>query len=147
MKQFFYLGLLSLSVLSFISGCASVPLQPGAENVFITAPPTPKGCHYVGIVGIPALDSFNWVYARDHILNSMALNLLRNQGLALDANLIVISNYGTNGFAIPIYNNTVSGNAYFCDYLPATAPAQLTKLNFYLQTPFAVDRDNLIAVK
>ena len=142
MRQFIlYWGLFSLSGLSFLSGCASVPLQPGAENIFITSPPAPKNCQFMGIVGIPALDSFNWVYARNNVLHSMALNLLRNQGFALDANLIVLSNYGESGFSIPIYNNTVSGNAYYCDHLPSKAPEQLTKIDFYLHAPFAVDRD------
>jgi hypothetical protein len=124
--------LISISALTlFISGCASIPMDPTAARVIASPNAAPKECKYVGQVVGNQGNFFTGGFTSNHNLEEGAMNDLRNKANRLGANYIqlVTSRAGVTGSTSGAFdgqgggymsgsseqtNVTNLGNAYKC---------------------------------
>lgn len=115
---------------SVLAGCASVPLDPGAQNVVFTTTSLPKSCQSLGQVSSTDVNGVTTSYTSHANLQMMEINTLKNQALALGANVVVLTGHRTvhgRGFARrEIKTHTLTGNAYVC---PASVLSTLPDMN------------------
>lgn len=127
--------LIACAITGLLTACATavIPLQPGAEKIKVTTSPAPKSCKLLGQVERNDKNGQSQSYASHEHLQQDALNTLRNQGLKLGANVIVLTQHdvvyakhslGKEAVAkvTVLDNHTLAGNAYGC---PANVANQL----------------------
>lgn len=131
--------ILSIAVLALISGCSTVPLQAGAEKIKVIDTSAPQGCQYKGPVESNDVNGASHSYTTHEHLQTDQLTNLKNQALALNANVIVLNHHETS--YVSSYRNTdtrvdthqMAGDAYRCDahawnQLPVTDTAKVSDL-------------------
>ena len=123
--------ILSISTLTLIlSGCASVPVEPGAARIISSPNPAPKSCKYLGQVVGNQGNFFTGGFTSNRNLEEGAMNDLRNKANRLGANYVqlVTSRAGVTGSTSGAFdrqggyisggsqqtNVTNLGNAYRC---------------------------------
>lgn len=118
----------SLAVISavFMSGCASIPVQPQATGVITSPNPAPRVCKYIGQVVGNQGNFFTGGWTSNKNLELGAMNDLKNQASKMGANYVqLINSRAGNTGSISSYNGYVSGgmqqtnvtnigNAYSC---------------------------------
>jgi hypothetical protein len=129
------LSFTALTTLLTITGCASVELESGADNVLVSPEKPPKGCKYLGQATGNQGNFFTGAYTSNKNLESGSMNDLRNQAAKKGANYIqMLTNRagvtgsgssswstGSNGLSVgggsyssQQTNVTTLGNAYHC---------------------------------
>lgn len=117
----------------FVSGCSSIPLEPGANAIIASPNPAPQGCKYLGQVVGNQGNFFTGGFTSNRNMEAGAMNDLKNQANKLGANYIQIVtsragvtgsmggglNGGQNGYnymsgGSEQTNVTNLGNAYRC---------------------------------
>lgn len=115
-------SLLVTSILSIITGCASVPpVQPNVTNVVIRTDSVSKNCKWMGKVSIDDMKRPMQTAEQHRIVESEAFDYLKNQAAQLGANTIVLhENKMRKGHWHSKQSHEVSGthvfagNAYRC---------------------------------
>lgn len=103
------------AVALFMSGCASLPLEPQASRVIVTHNPAPKDCKFAGQVIGNQGNLFTGVWTSNKNLEEGALNDLRNQASKLNANYVqLVNTRAGTGFDMRQTNVINVGNAYSC---------------------------------
>ncbi len=138
-KRNFMLPMTVLTFAAMISGCSTVPLQSGAEKVKVIDTRAPQGCQYKGPVESNDVNGASHSYTTHEHLQTDQLNNLKNQALALDANVIVLNHHETS--YVSTYRNTskrldthqMAGDAYRCNaralnQLPVSDTAKVSDL-------------------
>ncbi|ASK79880.1 hypothetical protein CF386_10020 [Paraphotobacterium marinum] len=115
MKKIIFLTL----IVSFISGCAAIKLNPNAKNVIVTPEKPDKDCKYLGSVSGDQGNSFTGEYTSNKNLEIGAMNDLKNNAAALGANYVqLITNRAASDSNGQQTSNQTSvsqvGNAFFC---------------------------------
>ncbi len=111
-------NLLSLGILFAITGCASTPLDPGAEQVRVLKK-QPKGCKYLGEATGNQGNFFTGNYTSNANLETGARNDLKNKVFKMGGNAVVIltqrsgESYQSGGSGGQT-NVVVSGTALNC---------------------------------
>jgi len=105
--------------LVFLSACASKPITPGAEKIFVSRTVPPKSCQFLGEVAGSQGNFWTAEFTSDLNLLTGARNEMRNQALLLGANYVVLeteshsSNTAYNSLG-GTFSSVVFGNAYYC---------------------------------
>jgi hypothetical protein len=96
-----------------VAGCATVPLNPGAQNVQIVNAPVPKHqCQLVGFVIAKTTDSFPLDVST---ITKNEANAIRNAGQSLNANVVALSRHRTfYVYDDQQYKRVILGRAYVC---------------------------------
>ena len=122
------------SALGLISGCAAIPLSPGAQAVQMRFQPPAKNCKFMGYVQGAQGGFFTGGWTSNSNLQQGAANDLRNKAFAMGANYVELlgdkaqttSSYSASGAANPyassysasggtqVTNNLMNGNAFKC---------------------------------
>jgi hypothetical protein len=137
LKTIFYSALLAVTIAGTVTGCASVPLDPGAENVKVVNGSVPKSCKVLGAVNSQDINGATVSVTSHENLMQMQLNSIRNQANKLGANLVLLTKhqttYGYNSVDYGPTNNEhnsnnvntheMNGQAYQCNAIT------LSKLN------------------
>ncbi len=114
---------------SVLAGCASVPLDPGAEKVVFTAITVPQSCKSLGQISSTDVNGVTTAYTSHSNLQTMEINALKNRALALGANVVVLTGHQTKyvpGSRRQVDDHTLIGNAYVC---PARVLSKLPNMN------------------
>ncbi|MDX2164070.1 MAG: DUF4156 domain-containing protein [Gammaproteobacteria bacterium] len=102
---------------SVLTGCASVPLNPGAEKVVFTTTDVPSACKLLGQISSTDVNGVTTSYTSHANLQTMEINSLKNRALALGANVVVLTDHETKyipGSRRQVDDHTLIGNAYVC---------------------------------
>ncbi len=105
-----------------LSGCASVPLNPGAENVVFTTAIVPPSCQFLRQVWSFDTNGYTTAYTSHVNLQAMEINTLKNKAYKLGANVVVLTSHLTT--YIPqrpsrqnyarVDSHSLVGSAYLC---------------------------------
>jgi hypothetical protein len=128
-KTIFYSALLAATIAATVTGCTTIPLDPGAENVKVINGTTPKGCKMLGAVSSQDVNGATVSVTSHENLMQMQLNSIRNQANKLGANFVSITKHQTTyGYASSDYGVTnnehtsnnvntheMDGQAYRCN--------------------------------
>ncbi|KTD20379.1 cytochrome c type biogenesis protein CycH [Legionella lansingensis] len=116
----------SLILVSLLSSCASIKLDPQATRIIASPNPAPKGCKYVGQVVGNQGNFFTGDWTSNKNLEEGAMNDLKNKASRLGANYVqLITNRAGNTGSMSGFDGSVSGhmaqtnvtnvgNAYIC---------------------------------
>lgn len=117
---------LKLAMCSFLVmslyGCASVPLNPGAENVVFTTAIVPPSCQFLRQVWSYDTNGYTTAYTSHVNLQAMEINTLKNKAYKLGANVVVLTSHLTtyahqrsSQESYPlVYSQSLVGGAYLC---------------------------------
>jgi hypothetical protein len=128
-KTIFYSALLAVTIAGTVTGCASIPLDPGAESVKVISGSVPKSCKVLGAVNSQDTNGATVSVTSHENLMQMQLNSIRNQANKLGANLVLLTKhqttYGYNSVDYGPTNNEhtsnnvntheMNGQAYRCN--------------------------------
>lgn len=108
--------------IGFITGCATVALQPGAEHLKVIHSPAPQSCHWKGSVVSEDTNGVTQTYTSHDHLQIDEFNTLRNKAFAQGANVLVMTQhqttygkYGRRREFILLHEHRLAGQAYQCD--------------------------------
>lgn len=124
-KKIFLVGVLVLS------GCASIPMEPGAERIVVSPNAAPRSCKFLGQVIGNQGNFFTGAYTSNRNLEEGAMNDLKNQAHKLGGNYVqlITNRAGITGSVSGSFdqqggyvgggsqqtNVTNFGNAYRCN--------------------------------
>lgn len=121
LKKYCFNALFALTVLSIMTGCAS-SIKPNAANVVIASNPISKNCKWIGKVSIDGMRRSMQTAGQHAIVESEALDILKNQAAQLGANTVVLQkNEMTKGHWHSKLSHKIvgthvfTGDAYRCD--------------------------------
>ncbi len=112
-------NLIILFSIAFLTACAAKQSSPGAERIFVSEDPPPKGCRFVGEVQGSQGNFWTSDFTSDRNLLSGARNEMRNQALSLGANYVMVETQSHSHNTAPYslggtYASVIIGNAYDC---------------------------------
>jgi hypothetical protein len=101
-----------------MSGCAIAPLQSGAEKISVINTIPNSQCRFIGTVAIHDVNGESQAFTSHADLQQAQTNTLKNQALALKANVVVLSLHKTTYRSIKSYQSvdehSMAGKAYLC---------------------------------
>ena len=111
--------LIMITSLAYLSACASKPVYPGAETIFVSRNMPAKTCQFLGEVQGSQGNFWTAEFTSDRNILSGARNEMRNQALSLGANYVRLetesNSHNTGGHSLGgTFASVVIGNAYFC---------------------------------
>ncbi|HEV2613476.1 MAG TPA: DUF4156 domain-containing protein [Gammaproteobacteria bacterium] len=104
-------------LVSVLAGCASVPLDPGAEKVVFTTTSLPKACQSLGQISSTDVNGVTTSYTSHANLMTMEINALKNRARALGGNVVVLTGHHTvyvHGARRQVATHVLDGIAYVC---------------------------------
>ena len=115
--------LITLIALFLLSACASKPVIPGAERIFVSQQEPPPECVFVGEVQGSQGNFWTAEFTSDRNLLTGARNEMRNQALGLGANYVLIEtqsqSHNTADHSLGgTFSSVIIGNAYKCPRHP-----------------------------
>ena len=115
LKKYYFNSLLAISILSILTGCASVtPFQPGAANVIIRTDSVSQNCKWVGKVSIDGMRRSMQTTDQHTLVESEAFDILKTQAAQLGGNTIVLhENKMTKGHWHSKLSHKVEGSHVF----------------------------------
>ena len=116
-KEKFMRKVICIFSLVLLSACAAKPVLTGAEKIYVSEFPPPKGCLFVGEVQGSQGNLWTSDFTSDRNLLTGARNEMRNQALSLGANYVMIEtqshSHNTTGVG-GSYASVIIGNAFAC---------------------------------
>lgn len=112
-----------------LSGCASVPLDSGADKVIFTTATLPHSCRSLGQISSTDVNGVTSSYTSHRNMQTMEINTLKNKALSLGANVVVLTGHKTRyipGSHRQVDTHTLIGNAYVC---PAAILSELPNMD------------------
>ena len=111
--------LIILALIVFLPACASKPVYPGAERIFVSQQAPPPECRFVGEVQGTQGNFWTAEFTSDRNILSGARNEMRNQALSLGANYVMVEteshSHNTAGHSLGgSFASVIIGNAYAC---------------------------------
>jgi hypothetical protein len=125
-----------------LSGCASVPLDPGAQNVVFTTSKIPQTCQFLRQISSSDTNGVTTSYTSHANLQQMQINTLKNEAIHFGANVVMLTGHETTyagqGLSkqrtsryLQVQTHKLIGNAYSCpseilNTLPNVGPAVIS---------------------
>lgn len=105
-----------------MSGCAAVPINPGAERVRITNVEPGKECKFLGDITGNQGNFITGPFTSNENLETGARNEIKNRAFALGGNVVAIltqragqtGSYGEYGGSSQQTNVVITGNVFLC---------------------------------
>ena len=112
-----------LGSIILLSSCASKPITPGAEKVFVSRKSPPPNCRFLGEVQGSQGNFWTAEFTSDRNILTGARNELRNQALSLGANYVVMETESNSPNTAHdslggTFASVIIGNAYLCPEEP-----------------------------
>ena len=105
-----------------VTGCAAVPINPGAERVRLTNSEPGKECKFLGDVTGNQGNSLTGPWTSNESLETGARSDIKNKAFAMGGNVVAIltqragqtGSYGRYGGSSEQTNVVITGNIYRC---------------------------------
>lgn len=80
-----------LTLFGALVGCATVPLNPGAEQVTVSLSPPPSNCRLIGPIIAYEVNGSSIMYTTHEVLDARAMNKIRNRAISVGGNYVMVT--------------------------------------------------------